>query len=164
MYADGGAWHLDRDPDTLLEPMLPPSPTIASREAVRNILNNKENLINFALRAVGTRGQPRVSAPLADPNAIPNTEYILYIDLALRYISMSLLTYHSEETGSGTGGESGEGLLKNGGVEKWENVEETELCLYYIRDRISVPRDMSIHAARLFRAHINMFVDVIRNV
>ena len=160
MYADGGAWHLDRDPDTLLEPMLPLSPTVASREAVRNILNNKDNLINFALRAVGTRGQPRVSAPLADPNAIPNKEYILHVDLALRYICMSLLTFHSEETG----GESDEVLLKNGGVEKWENVEETELCLYYIRDRISVPRDMSIHAARLFRAHINLFIDVIRNI
>ena len=31
-------------------------------------------------------------------------------------------------------------------------------CLLYLRDRIGVPRDLSIHGAKQFRAHINHFL------
>jgi hypothetical protein len=40
-------------------------------------------------------------------------------------------------------------------------VEEVTQCLEYVRMRTSVPRDMSVHGARLFRAHINLYIDTI---
>lgn len=45
--------------------MLPVEVSVAAREAVRAVGNNQVNLIRFALRAVGSKGSPRVSAPLA---------------------------------------------------------------------------------------------------
>lgn len=36
--------------------------------------------------------------------------------------------------------------------------EAAKECLLYLRDRIGVPRDMSIHAARQLRAFINYYV------
>jgi glutathione S-transferase len=30
--------------------------------------------------------------------------------------------------------------------------------LAYVRDRVGVPRDMTVHGARQFRAHINWFI------
>jgi len=31
-------------------------------------------------------------------------------------------------------------------------------CLLYLRDRIGVPRDLSVHAAKVYRSAINRFV------
>lgn len=36
---------------------------------------------------------------------------------------------------------------------------QVKLCLLYLRERIGVPRDMTVHGARQFRAHINWFID-----
>jgi hypothetical protein len=36
---------------------------------------------------------------------------------------------------------------------------EVRLCLEYLRIRVGVPRDMTVHGARQFRAHINWFID-----
>lgn len=33
----------------------------------------------------------------------------------------------------------------------------------YLRDRVGVPRDMPLPAARQFRAHLNWFIDEVRN-
>ena len=45
--------------------MIPTDIGVASREAARAVIANHMNLVRFATRAVGTRGSPRVSAPLA---------------------------------------------------------------------------------------------------
>jgi hypothetical protein len=36
---------------------------------------------------------------------------------------------------------------------------QVKQSLLYLRERIGVPRDMSVHGARQFRAHINWFID-----
>ena len=72
MNVDGGAWQLSKPAAELIEPMLPSAIDIASREAVRAIHSNHINLTRFACRAVGTRGSPRVSAPLAGKNGLYN--------------------------------------------------------------------------------------------
>ena len=38
---------------------------------------------------------------------------------------------------------------------------QVKLCLLYLRERIGVPRDMTVHGARQFRAHINWFIEII---
>ena len=70
MSVDGGAWQLSKSVSELIEPMLPMAVDVASREAVRVLHSNHINLTRFACRAVGTRGSPRVSAPLAGKKRI----------------------------------------------------------------------------------------------
>lgn len=45
--------------------MIPTDANLAKREVVRRVISNHENLTRFALRGVGSPGQPSVSAPLA---------------------------------------------------------------------------------------------------
>jgi hypothetical protein len=47
-------------------------------------------------------------------------------------------------------------------IETWP-VDEVSACLVYTRDRVGVPRDMSVHAAKQFRSHINLFLEILTN-
>ena len=48
---------------------------MARREAAARVIENRDKLVPFCLRAVGARGSPRVSAPLSDPNAKPDLRF-----------------------------------------------------------------------------------------
>jgi hypothetical protein len=37
--------------------------------------------------------------------------------------------------------------------------EAVAKSLTYVRDRVGVPRDMTVHGARQFRSHINWFLE-----
>lgn len=65
LHVDGGAWDVSKPTVELLEPMLPLDDRSARRDAVRRASANAHNLVMFMLRAVGSRGSPGVSAPLA---------------------------------------------------------------------------------------------------
>lgn len=138
---DGGAWDINIPAISCMEPMIPVDRDEACRDAARNIISNHEALVRFAGRAEAISNWKQVSAPLADPNAIPNEIYRDVIDSALRHIcQVMLLGVDNIELSSG-----------------FPTVPVTN-CLKYVRDRVGVPRDMSVHGARMFRAHINWLI------
>ena len=106
-----------------------------------------------------------------DPNAIPDETFTPYVDCALRHITQSLL--RGSELPSDDMNFQYKTLLEslsrsiipdtvtNPSV-FWPE-EQVSTCLVYVRDRVSVPRDMSVHAARLFRSHINLFLEAINS-
>lgn len=107
-----------------------------------------------------------------DPNAVPNEAFYPYVDSALRHIVTSLLrsselpsagdevVYQYQSLKDSLASELISSSSSNNN--KWP-IAEVTTCLLYVRDRISVPRDMSVHAARLFRAHINLFIEVLND-
>lgn len=76
---DGGAWDLSRLSASLIEPMLPVSEAVACREAVRALVSNHVNIVKFAMRAVGERGNPPVSASLSGDNYGTNHAVVDYV-------------------------------------------------------------------------------------
>ena len=74
LFVDGGAWDLQVPPASLLEPMLPLDAAVACREAARRIIANHDKLALFSLRAIGAKGSPAVSAPLAGECLCPRSQ------------------------------------------------------------------------------------------
>lgn len=140
---DGGAWRLDFRG---IEPMVPSDAGQAGREAARSLLGNLEAVTRFAARGAGERGVPGVAAELADPNARPSEALLPAVDAALRMVADGLL-----------GGSS----LTEASVRAMGFPEQLRPCLLYLRERVGVPRDMSVHAARLMRAHLNLLLDAL---
>lgn len=102
-----------------------------------------------------------------DPNAIPNETYIPFVDSALRHISHSLLLGSELPTDDmkfqyKSLSQSLSSFVFSSSDAEWPK-DEVTTCLVYVRDRVSVPRDMSVHAARLFRSHINLFLEVLNS-
>jgi hypothetical protein len=150
--------------EKLLEPVFPADAFEARRDAARRIIANvlppKNSpsssssspslrggaLVTFALRGVGVQ-KGGYRAPLADPKATSNEQYRDSVDSAFRLIVQNLL---AEAAGSQTS------TPPHPPSQALPN--EVKECLEYVRDRVSVPRDMSSHAARLFRAHLNYLI------
>lgn len=64
-------------------------------QAAFRLVKNHEAVVKFSLRGPGTPGQPPVSAPLADPNALAAMEYLDAADAGafLRDSSLISLSY-----------------------------------------------------------------------
>jgi len=142
---DGADWAVSVSAGACFEPMLPLCEHTASRTAVRNLLLNHAAVAAFCTRAASLaagRTGGTVSAPLADPNTPPEPSLVPVVDSALRWISLSLLQKPEEPLQ----------------IER-SSAKQLAACLLYLRDRIGVPRDMTVHAARQLRAHINLFLD-----
>ena len=146
---DGGCWDIKVDSSEMLEPMIPIDKGIATRDAVRRSIGNREKLVKFACRGVGKKGSPGVSAELADPNAKSGEEYIPAVDSALRLVMLLMLE----------GTTAVEQRLA--GKQDALPVQAVTESLKYLRDRIGVPRDMTVHAAQQFRANINWLLKYI---
>lgn len=121
----------------------------ARREAVERITANHDGIVRFAARGAGRKGMPPVSAPLADPNAIPSEAVVGSVDAILRIVCMALLegTDSHKDTLVQTAK-----VMQKGGKEFQAGVVDS---LAYLRDRVGVPRDMKLPAARQLRAHLN---------
>ena len=122
----------------------------ALREATERLSFNHANIVKFAARGAGRKGMPPYSAPLSDPNATPNEAVLASVDAALRLVSLAMLdgteSYEKDVVVLANT------LVKEGGA---DFAQDTVNSLAYLRDRVGVPRDMRLPAARQLRAHIN---------
>ena len=84
--------------------------------------------------------------PPAQLTYAPSACHALQVDIALRHVTHALLAGHDEAAQGFTTGLDAPTAAKT---------------LGYLRDRISVPRDMSYPAARTLRAHLNWGIDEI---
>jgi glutathione S-transferase len=127
----------------------------AKRQAVERVTANFEAIVKFAARGAGSPGFPGVSAPLADPNAVPNESVIPAVDAFMRIVCAAVLR----------GAESQQASLEQlssalaGGEDSQQFVQDVMSSLQYVRDRVGVPRDMTLPAARQLRAHLNWAID-----
>eukprot|EP00962_Isochrysis_galbana_P045651 scaffold18078_cov112-Isochrysis_galbana.AAC.2 len=145
--ADGRAWRLP-----LLKADDEPQPLggfgqqdeAARREAAERVIANHRNIVRFAARAGGRPGFPPASAPLSDPRASVLEASIPQVDAALRHAVHALL--------DGPGGAT---ARLSDGLEP----PVVAASLGYLRDRISVPRDMGAPAARHLRANLNEVIE-----
>lgn len=151
--------------------MLPVDVGMARREAVRNTLHNFEAVVRFTTRPFGQRSGPSAAAPLAgklwtELFFVSHYEYVaplhldpdlqanLSVEPVLHAVLRTILHTMVISPVDGSLPTDDCGLLI--GSELKPAVRE---CLVYLRDRIGVPRDMSVHAAQQLRAHLNWFID-----
>ena len=154
-YADAidgadGSWSLPlpEDDGSLLEPLsgLAQPEDAARREAAERLTANHDAIVRFAARGVSAPGFPSVGADLSDPNCKPNEDAVPIVDAALRHVTHALLV--SPEAAAAS---LSEGI----------DPRTAASTLGYLRDRISVPRDMGYPAARQCRAHLNWAIETI---
>lgn len=122
------------------------------REAVERLSFNHEAIVSFSCRGAGKKGMPGYMAPLSDPNAVPNDSVKGSVDNCLRIVSMAML-HGTDAVAEDL--KSAIDVVKEGGSEHVGNVIDS---LVYLRDRVGVPRDMSLPAARQLRAHLNFVI------
>jgi glutathione S-transferase len=127
-------------------------------QAAAKLAGNHDAVTRFALRAVGTTGR-HYSAPLADPHAKPNMSFYDAVTVALACTAVALL--RGTEAGQELFrdctwlGESAEARKKTGAA--------VVSSLAYLRDRVGVPRDLQLPAARQLRAHLNWTIDSVHD-
>lgn len=149
----------------------------ARREAVERISFNHEAIVKFACRGAGSKGFPNFGAPLSDPNAVPNEIYRNSVDACLKVVCSAMLASQQSKKDTTKKGESGDDndeqqqctmlmdslakmIVAEGGPNFANGVIES---LSYLRDRIGVPRDMRLPAARQLRAYLNWSIRFIRD-
>jgi glutathione S-transferase len=100
---------------------------------------------------------PPFSAPLADPNAVPNEAVKVGVNVVLQIICAAML-----QGADGTAQHEGAMMqvaqtMENQGGQPY--IDGIVASLSYVRDRVGVPRDMKLPAARLLRAHLNWAIE-----
>lgn len=100
---------------------------------------------------------PPYMAPLSDPNAIPNEAVTKPVDQCIRVVCGAMLDGNVQSQDSEM--ESiARAIAHEGGKEYAGGVVSS---LAYMRDRVGVPRDMKLPAARQLRAHLNWSIEKI---
>ena len=122
----------------------------AKREAVERLSANHVAVVAFAARGAGRPGMPPYSAPLADPNSVPNDAVKNGVSTVLQTVAMALL--EGVEQHEPTMTRMADAIVKEGGNNYADGIVAS---LAYLRDRVGVPRDMRLPAARQLRAHLN---------
>jgi glutathione S-transferase len=127
----------------------------AKREAVERLSFNSANIAAFAARGAGKKGFPPYSAALSDPNATPSEGVKGSVDACLRVISAAMIG-NDEDSANATMKEVATTILQDGGKDQ---VDDVVASLAYLRDRVGVPRDMRLPAARQLRARLNWAIE-----
>lgn len=128
----------------------PPTMAMACRTmAAWKLVGNGSKVSMFAARG-GPKGSknPRKSfqAQLADPYAEADADLLPLVDRAMRIVCQALVTGDSALDELGTLLKAGQPGAQSPGVAS---------SLTYVRDRVGVPRDMPLAAARYLRAYLN---------
>lgn len=129
----------------------------ARREAAERTVAHPEAVAAFAARGAGRAGIPQYGAALADPNAVTNATIQPVVDVALRIVSRKLVEGGGDAPLCEDAMRDLARLLQKGGG---GTTEKVTLSLAYLRDRVGVPRDMRLPAARQVRAHLNWAIDL----
>lgn len=151
-----GSWDLPLPPDNNgIEPdwSWAGDEAAAKREAVERVTSNFEAVVSFASRGAGKSGRS-YGAPLSDPNAISNESIKPFVDAAMIVVCNTLLSETDAENAA-----CDKALTELVSVWKKEGgnevIDKIAISLSYLRDRVGVPRDMRLPAARQLRAHLN---------
>lgn len=155
---DGKTWHLPLAPLTATstpEAYSPgEQPQLDRLQAAARLVNNHAAVARFAARGAGQPGSRPVSAPLADPSATAADQHVPAMDAALRHVAHALLV----------------GVDEKQVMEHALQVQESGVfdgsavvaSAAYLRDRVGVPRDLKLPAARQLRAHLNWLIDTLQ--
>jgi glutathione S-transferase len=182
-----GSWSLPLDHDDTVQPLYngPPLPlsvlgsmdikadadgsyksTEPARMAVAcrlmagwKLASNGVNVASFASRG-GPGGARNIrktfGAELADPYASPDDEIKPTVDAALRVVCSALI---DTDPSVSSGFPSAEYVTRLKAVVPKDRISGTISSLQYLRDRIGVPRDLPLAAARFLRAYLNWAID-----
>ena len=96
-------------------------------------------------------------AELADPYANPDTDIVPNINTALKLVCSALLAEGGPDAHAAS--------LKDMKVSltNLEKATDVSNALVYLRDRVGIPRDLPLAAARQLRAHLNEAIEVLNN-
>jgi glutathione S-transferase len=127
--------------------------------AAWKLASNGNSISRFASRG-GPAGakNPRktFAAELADPYAESDASVIDTVDAALRVVcsALSATEEHQQQPG-----DSYSAMLRDAVPSKQRSGVASSMA--YLRDRIGVPRDLPLAAARYFRAYLNWGIDTL---
>ena len=155
--SDGVAWSLPLAPLGAAGPAGevwpgedPPSDRLA---AAARLVGNAGAVARFAARGPAPPGRPAVSAPLSDPYAQADEGAVPAIDAALRHVAAALLDGPDAVCVERASAAAGAAAAMDGAA--------AVSGLAYLRDRVGVPRDLPLPAARQLRAHLNWFIGAV---
>ena len=151
---------LQADNDGSYESSDPKTMELACRTmAAWKLAGNGVNVAKFAARG-GPKGakNPRKSfgAQLADPYAEPDKDVIPAVDAALRVVCEALCKASQDDMETL---EAMKATLKR--AIPPQVVPGVQSSLVYVRDRVGVPRDLPLAAARYLRAYLNWGIDAL---